>query len=221
MLNAQMCRSIGRRRGSSTGSSTHYVGAGDDDTVSPFAATHPTATDTCTQTTSLLLALCEEHGLDSEGGLLLLSELQGRYCLIAYDANKHQSFAARSPGAGPLYYCLGPDGALSLTNSLSTLPPEEKASDWNELPPGHCIAGKQPRVVQYALTRSQLDLRVYEEEAVDAVAAAIKQELRGDAGGSSGGGSGLGGSSPTGSGLLEALSRRLSRDAVPWYSHEK
>ncbi|KAI7846105.1 hypothetical protein COHA_000366 [Chlorella ohadii] len=99
--------------------------------------------------------------------LLLLSELQGQFSFVLFDGEKRQVFAARdSSGSEPLYYALDEDGAVSLSNDQPPVPTaDEGRVQWCELPPGHFISGRSPKVQQFALTPQQLSIReTYERE---------------------------------------------------------
>ena len=77
-------------------------------------------------------------------------------------------FAARDPsGNESLWYSFGPDGSVSFASHPFLLEGFEDVNGWNELPPGHFIAGKPPRVQQFALTPEQLQEREYMESLED------------------------------------------------------
>ncbi|EFN53405.1 hypothetical protein CHLNCDRAFT_58655 [Chlorella variabilis] len=104
--------------------------------------------------------------------LVLLSELQGQYSFALFDGDKRCVFAARdSSGSEPLFYDLAEDGALRLSNSQPPLPADEGAVQervqWLELPPGHFISGRSPKVQQFALTPQQLTIRENYERSMD------------------------------------------------------
>jgi glutamine phosphoribosylpyrophosphate amidotransferase len=101
--------------------------------------------------------------------LIMLSELQGVYSFFIYDSNRRSVFAARDPsGREPLYYAMDEDEALSFTNKPFNVPGGERFEDWQEVPPGHFIAGKSARLQQFALTPEQLYQReVYESHMDD------------------------------------------------------
>lgn len=96
--------------------------------------------------------------------LIMLSELQGQYSFVIHDATRKHVFAARDPsGREPLYYAVDDDENLSFTNKPFEVPGGERHSDWDEVPPGHFISGRNPRLQQFALTPEQLhDREVYE-----------------------------------------------------------
>lgn len=101
-----------------------------------------------------------------EDPLILLSELQGQYAFSLYDHTKRQVFAARdSSGKEPLYISISSeDGSVSVANSRLSVPAPDGVGliEWEELPPGHYIAGKgTPKVRQFALTPAQLSAREY------------------------------------------------------------
>lgn len=86
--------------------------------------------------------------------------MQGQYSFIIYDSGKKQAFAARDPGGHqPLFYNLESDGSVSFTNKPINVPGAESAADWQEVPPGHYVAGKHPSLHQFALTPEQLHAR--------------------------------------------------------------
>lgn len=112
-------------------------------------------------TASAILQLYLDSGPGNEK--VVLSELQGAYAFVILDSSKKQAFAARDPSGGETLYYLLDDGAASFTHSLEALPPSELRAAWQELPPGHFIAGKPPRLQQFALTREQLMARDRQE----------------------------------------------------------
>lgn len=91
----------------------------------------------------------------------LASHLQGQYAFALLDGERRQVLAARdSSGTEPLFYQLGEDGAVSLSNAQPPLAcGDDGTVHWTELPPGHFIAGRTPRVQQFALTPQQLEIR--------------------------------------------------------------
>lgn len=94
--------------------------------------------------------------------------MQGQYAFMIYDSSKKQIFAARDPGGQqPLFYSLDADGSVSLTNKPVNVPGAETAADWQEVPPGHYVAGKTPRLHQFALTPEQLLARQYHDALED------------------------------------------------------
>ncbi|PSC71115.1 asparagine synthase (glutamine-hydrolyzing) [Micractinium conductrix] len=100
--------------------------------------------------------------------LVLLSELQGQFSFVLFDGEKRQVFAARdSSGSEPLYYELSDDGAVSLSNGLPHVPTDDGCVQWQELPPGHFIAGRSPKLQQFALTPAQLSIRESYERSMD------------------------------------------------------
>jgi len=89
-------------------------------------------------------------------------DLQGQYSFVIFDSNKKQVFAARCPGGQqPLYFSVDEDGSTSFVNKPIDVPGGESADDWQEVPPGHFVAGKTPRLQQFALTPEQLYARQY------------------------------------------------------------
>jgi hypothetical protein len=103
-----------------------------------------------------------------EDPLVLLSELQGQFAFVLFDGR--QVFAARdSSGKERLFYEITDDGAVSLSNSkLKVQSPEGIGFvEWTELPPGHFIAGKSPRVQQFALTLDELSAREIKDAEAD------------------------------------------------------
>ncbi|DBA86192.1 hypothetical protein WJX77_012289 [Trebouxia sp. C0004] len=98
--------------------------------------------------------------------LIMLSELQGQYACMIYDSSRKQVFAARCPGGQqPLYFSVDDDGSTSFVNKPIDVPGGESAEDWQEVPPGHFVAGKTPRLQQFALTPEQLYARQYMDSA--------------------------------------------------------
>lgn len=100
-----------------------------------------------------------------EDPFVLLSELQGQFAFAIYDGR--QVFAARDPsGKEPLYYDITDDGAISISNSpIKMLSPDGVGYiQWTELLPGQFIAGRTPKVQQFALSPDELSAR----EAIDA-----------------------------------------------------
>lgn len=86
--------------------------------------------------------------------------LQGQYSFIIYDSGRKQVFAARDPGGHqPLFYSLDSDGSVSFINKPISIPGAESTADWQEVPPGHYVAGKHPGLHQFALTPEQLHAR--------------------------------------------------------------
>lgn len=66
-------------------------------------------------------------------------------------------FAARDPsGREPLFYHLNPDEGVAFTNQPMSIPNVQHESEWIEVPPGHFVAGKTPRLQQFALTPEEL-----------------------------------------------------------------
>lgn len=114
---------------------------------------------------TLLHMYLKERGGDL---LVLLSELQGQFAFVLFDGEKRQVFAARdSSGGEPLHYCLDEDGAVSLSNSTPLVPTDDGAVQWQELPPGHFISGRSPKLQQFALTPAQLSIRESYERSMD------------------------------------------------------
>jgi asparagine synthetase B (glutamine-hydrolysing) len=98
-----------------------------------------------------------------EDPLILLSELQGAYSFALYDGDRRQLFAARdSSGSEPLLFCVDDDGGASVSNAPLAV---GGGVEWAEVPPGHYLAGKTPRLRQFALTPAQLSEREREAEA--------------------------------------------------------
>jgi hypothetical protein len=86
--------------------------------------------------------------------------LQGQYAFVIYDNQRKQAFAARDPsGSELLFYHVSDDGGISFASSRLSVPEGERSEDWRELPPGHYISGKHPRMHQFALTPHQLQVR--------------------------------------------------------------
>jgi len=98
--------------------------------------------------------------------LVILSELQGQYAFALYDGDRRQLFAARdSSGKEALHYHIDDDGGVSLSNACLSVPGPDGIGflEWAELPPGHYITGRSPKVLQFALTPAQLSEREREE----------------------------------------------------------
>ena len=94
--------------------------------------------------------------------------LQGQYACMIYDSSRKQVFAARCPGGQQsLYYSVDDEGSTSFVNKPIDVPGGESAEDWQEVPPGHFVAGKTPRLQQFALTPEQLYARQYMDSADD------------------------------------------------------
>ena len=86
--------------------------------------------------------------------------LQGQYSFVIYDSNKRQVFAARDPGGQqPLYFAVDEDDSAAFVNKPISVPGGESVEDWQEVPPGHFVAGKAPKLQQFALTPDQLYAR--------------------------------------------------------------
>ncbi|KAF6253592.1 hypothetical protein COO60DRAFT_1703730 [Scenedesmus sp. NREL 46B-D3] len=97
--------------------------------------------------------------------LIMLSELQGEFAFVIYDNKHKQPFAARDPsGEECLYYHVSEDGAVSFASSRLAIPDGEQPHEWRELPPGHYISGKVPKLHQFALTPEQLVMREMQQE---------------------------------------------------------
>lgn len=91
--------------------------------------------------------------------------MQGEYSFIIYDHKRRQAFAARDPSGGePLFYHISEDGDVSFAGSRLAVPDGEQPHEWRELPPGHYITGKNPRLHQFALTPHQLAMREIQQE---------------------------------------------------------
>lgn len=91
--------------------------------------------------------------------------LQGEYSFVIYDHKRRQAFAARDPsGDEPLYYHINEDGDVSFSGSRLAVPDGEQPHEWRELPPGHYISGKHPKLHQFALTPHQLAMREIQQE---------------------------------------------------------
>ena len=87
---------------------------------------------------------------------------QGQYSFVIYDSSRKQAFAARCPGGQqPLYFNVDEDGSASFVNKPIDVPFGESMESWLEVPPGHFVAGKTPRLQQFALTPEQLYARHY------------------------------------------------------------
>jgi hypothetical protein len=115
-------------------------------------------------TASLVLNLYLDGQRDDEE-VIMLSELQGEYSFVIYDHKRRQAFAARDPsGDEPLYYHISEDGDVSFSGSRLAVPDGEQPHEWRELPPGHYISGKNPKLHQFALTPTQLAMREIQQE---------------------------------------------------------
>ena len=105
-----------------------------------------------------------------EEPLILLSELQGQYSFALYDGERRQVFAARDASGGePLLYAADDDGGVSLSNAPLAVRSPDGEGDvaWAPVPPGHYIAGRTPKLQQFALTPAQLTEREHLEAAED------------------------------------------------------
>lgn len=97
--------------------------------------------------------------------MLLVAGLQGEYAFVIYDNKRKQAFAARDPsGDEPLYYYISEEGDVSFAGSRLAVPEGEQPHEWRELPPGHYISGKNPKLHQFALTPHQLAMREMQQE---------------------------------------------------------
>jgi hypothetical protein len=95
----------------------------------------------------------------------LPSCLQGEFAFVIYDNKRKQAFAARDPsGDEPLFYHVTEDGDVSFAGSRLAVPDGEQPHEWRELPPGHYISGKNPKLHQFALTPHQLAMREMQQE---------------------------------------------------------
>ncbi|KIY98570.1 asparagine synthetase-related protein [Monoraphidium neglectum] len=109
-------------------------------------------------TAAVVLAMYQH---DSE--LVLLSELQGQYAFVIVDS-KRGAFAARdASGTETLFYRIADDGSAAFASSEGAIPEAEHAGapggEWRELPPGHYVCGRTPKLHQFALTPEQLQAR--------------------------------------------------------------
>lgn len=59
------------------------------------------------------------------------------------------------------------DGSASFVNKPISVPGGESVEDWQEVPPGHFVAGKTPKLQQFALTPQQLFARHSQDFADD------------------------------------------------------
>jgi asparagine synthetase B (glutamine-hydrolysing) len=76
---------------------------------------------------------------------------------VVYDSVQRQAFAARdSSGDEKLYYSTTDNATISFTNDPRELPDEMSNAEWLELPPGHFISGRTPKLSQFALSRVEL-----------------------------------------------------------------
>lgn len=94
----------------------------------------------------LLHLYMNEKGKDP---LLVLSELQGQYAFVIYDAEEKIVFSARdASGQESLFYSLDPEKGVSISNV--ELPDVEET--WSAVPPGYYLYGRYPQLLQFALT---------------------------------------------------------------------
>lgn len=104
-------------------------------------------------------------GQRDDNEVIMLSELQGEFAFVIYDNKRKQAFAARDPsGDEPLFYHITEEGDMSFAGSRLAVPDGEQPHEWRELPPGHYISGKHPKLHQFALTPHQLALREMQQE---------------------------------------------------------
>ncbi|CAD7699317.1 unnamed protein product [Ostreobium quekettii] len=103
--------------------------------------------------------------------LWVLSELQGHYAFVIYDTATKQAFAARGPsGRQQLFYHSDPDQGVSFADRPIAIDGTHAESEWVKVPPGHFVAGKTPKLQQFALTPEQLQAvktREFEEPPID------------------------------------------------------
>ena len=59
------------------------------------------------------------------------------------------------------------DGSASFVNKPISVPGGESFDDWQEVPPGHYVAGKTPKLQQFALTPQELLARHSQDFAED------------------------------------------------------
>jgi hypothetical protein len=91
--------------------------------------------------------------------------VQGEFAFVIYDNKRKQAFAARDPsGDEPLFYHITEEGDMSFAGSRLAVPDGEQPHEWRELPPGHYISGKHPKLHQFALTPHQLAMREMQQE---------------------------------------------------------
>lgn len=91
--------------------------------------------------------------------------MQGEFAFVIYDNKRKQAFAARDPsGDEPLFYHITEEGDMSFAGSRLAVPDGEQPHEWRELPPGHYISGKNPKLHQFALTPHQLAMREMQQE---------------------------------------------------------
>lgn len=116
-------------------------------------------------TARLVLELYQQQAAQREGDeVIMLSELQGEFAFVIYDNKRKQAFAARDPsGDEPLYFHISDEGDVSFAGSRLAIPDGEQPHEWRELPPGHFISGKAPKLHQFALTPQQLAMREIEQ----------------------------------------------------------
>ncbi|GMH37948.1 hypothetical protein BSKO_05832 [Bryopsis sp. KO-2023] len=131
--------------------------------------TSPLRCDPGSLTASTVLQLYLDRG--GKDPIVMLSDLQGQYSFVIYDSGNKQVFAARDPGGKqPIYYSPTSafDNGVAFTDEPLDIPNGEAKSDWVEIPPGHFVSGKNPRLQQFALTPEQLQSResmeIFDEE---------------------------------------------------------
>lgn len=138
-----------------------YADVMDGHPDSPTAVVNPNARDPCEAFAKIIFAMYTKTGSEP---LVLLSELQGQYTFVLYDGEKKQVFLARdSSEKEPLYYEIEDSGAINVSNALLSVPSDVGQVHWSQLPPGHLIAGKSPKLQQFALTPKQLSIREWYE----------------------------------------------------------
>lgn len=96
--------------------------------------------------------------------LVQLSELQGQYAFVIYDGERRQIFTARdSSGRDDLFFEIDEDGGITISNKRVKVSSSDGMGfvQWDELPPGHYLAGRSIKMHQFALTPAQLSEREY------------------------------------------------------------
>lgn len=103
--------------------------------------------------------------------------MQGQYAFVIYDDNKGTVFAARDPSSDEslFYYMDDSNGSISLSNA-PLLTPDAALDDWQELPPGHFVSGRSPKVQQFALTPDELHERELAEHLEDSLSLSSSPE---------------------------------------------
>ncbi|KDD76174.1 hypothetical protein H632_c327p0 [Helicosporidium sp. ATCC 50920] len=116
----------------------------------------------------LAALICAMYRACNGDALLLLSELQGSFAFVLYDAERKALVAARDGGGRqPLYYDLDGEGGTALASDPLQLPARVGLVHWELLPAGHVLFGRPPRLEQFALSLDELSRRAAFEDALD------------------------------------------------------